>query len=123
VVWALAALLLVTLTAATGIHWARGPGAPRRHLTNPVMGHFYGAPPMALLTVGAGTILLGRDVVGPRAAIDIDWVLWFAGAVTGLAAAAVVPFVAVAVAVAGHHNAYRPRTSLTWWSFILPVLT
>jgi C4-dicarboxylate transporter/malic acid transport protein len=91
-VWALAAFLLVALTIATGIYWVRDPDAARRNLLNPVMSHFYGAPPMAFLTVGAGTILLGRDVVGLRAAIDIDWVLWFAGTVTGLAAAAVVPF-------------------------------
>ncbi|MEA2700411.1 MAG: hypothetical protein QOI66_4682 [Myxococcales bacterium] len=92
VVWALAAFLLLALTAATVMYWVRNPGAARRNLLNPVMAHFYGAPPMALLTVGAGTILLGRDVVGLRAAIDIDWVLWFAGTLTGLAAAAVVPF-------------------------------
>jgi C4-dicarboxylate transporter/malic acid transport protein len=92
VVWALAAFLLIALTAATVIHSVRYPGAARRYLLNPVMAHFYGAPPMALLTVGAGTILLGGDVVGLRAAVDIDWVLWFAGTVTGLAAAAVVPF-------------------------------
>jgi C4-dicarboxylate transporter/malic acid transport protein len=93
VVWALAAILLVALTAATVTHWVRYPGAARRHLLNPVMGHFYGAPPMAMLTVGAGTILLGRDVLGLRAAVDIDWVLWFAGTITGLAVAVVVPFV------------------------------
>jgi C4-dicarboxylate transporter/malic acid transport protein len=92
VIWALAAFLLVALTAATVVYWVRFPGAARRNLLNPVMAHFYGAPPMALLTVGAGTILLGRDVVGLRAAVDIDWVLWFAGTVTGLASAAVVPF-------------------------------
>jgi C4-dicarboxylate transporter/malic acid transport protein len=92
-VWALAAFLLVALTVATVIHWVRYPGAARRHLLNPVMSHFYGAPPMALLTVGAATILLGRDVLGLRAAVDVDWVLWFAGTATGLAAAVVVPFV------------------------------
>jgi tellurite resistance protein TehA-like permease len=58
-----------------------------------VMSHFYGAPPMAMLTVGAGTLLLGRDVLGLRAAVEIDWVLWFAGTATALAAATVVPFV------------------------------
>jgi C4-dicarboxylate transporter/malic acid transport protein len=92
VVWALAAFLLVTLTTATVTYWAREPGVALRNLLNPVMAHFYGAPPMALLTVGAGTILLGRDVLGVRAAVDVDWVLWFAGTVTGLATAAVVPF-------------------------------
>jgi C4-dicarboxylate transporter/malic acid transport protein len=92
-IWALSAVLLVALTVAFGISWARDPGAARRHLLNPVMAHFYGAPPMAVLTVGAGTILLGRDVLGLRTAVDLDWILWSIGTVTGLAAAAVVPYV------------------------------
>jgi C4-dicarboxylate transporter/malic acid transport protein len=92
VIWALAGFLLVALTAATAVHAVRFPDVARGHVLNPVMAHFYGAPPMALLTVGAGTILLGRDVLGLRAAVDVDWVLWFGGTVTGLAAAAVVPF-------------------------------
>jgi C4-dicarboxylate transporter/malic acid transport protein len=114
VVWALAAFLLVALTAATVIHWVRYPGAARLYLLNPVMAHFYGAPPMALLTVGAGTILLGGDVVGPRAAVDIDWVLWFAGTVTGLAAAAVVPFFTFT-----RHDV-RPDSAFGGW--LMPVV-
>ena len=43
-----------------------------------MISHFYGAPPMALLTVGAGTLLLGKDVIGAQAAVGIDWVLWTA---------------------------------------------
>jgi C4-dicarboxylate transporter/malic acid transport protein len=93
VIWALSAVLLVALTVAFAIACLRYPGAARRHLLNPVMAHFYGAPPMAVLTVGAGTILLGRDLLGLRAAVDIDWILWSIGTVTGLAAAAVVPYV------------------------------
>jgi C4-dicarboxylate transporter/malic acid transport protein len=93
VIWALSAVLLIALTAAFGISWLRSPGAARRHLLNPVMAHFYGAPPMAVLTVGAGTILLGRDVLGLRPAVDIDWIMWSIGTVAGLAAAAVVPYV------------------------------
>jgi C4-dicarboxylate transporter/malic acid transport protein len=114
VVWALAAFLLVALTAATVIHWVRYPDAARRHLLNPVMAHFYGAPPMALLTVGAGTILLGRDVIGLRAAVDVDWVLWFAGTVTGLAVAAVVPFFQFT------RHIVRPESAFGGW--LMPVV-
>jgi C4-dicarboxylate transporter/malic acid transport protein len=106
VVWALAAFLLVALTAATVIHWVRFPDAARGHIRNPVMAQFYGAPPMALLTVGAATILLGRDVMGLQAAVDVDWVLWFAGTVTGLAAAAVVPFFTFTRYVVGPDSAF-----------------
>jgi C4-dicarboxylate transporter/malic acid transport protein len=114
VVWALAAFLLIALTAATVGYWVRNPGAARRNLLNPVMAHFYGAPPMALLTVGAGTILLGRDVMGLRAAVDVDWVLWFGGTVTGLAAAAVVPFLMFT------RHVVRPDSAFGGW--LMPVV-
>lgn len=92
--WLLAAGLLVALLAATAAHWLRHPAVAKGHAANPVMAHFYGAPPMAMLTVGAGALLLGRDVVGLPLALDIDWVLWFAGTLTGLATTFVVPYLA-----------------------------
>ena len=92
VVWAIAGVMLIALSAATVVHWVRHPDTARGHAFHPVMSHFYGAPPMAMLTVGAATILLGRDVIGLRAAVDVDWVLWFAGTIAGLAAAAVIPY-------------------------------
>jgi C4-dicarboxylate transporter/malic acid transport protein len=92
VMWALATIWLLTLTIATVIHWLRFPETARGHIRNPVLAHFYGAPPMALLTVGAGTILLGKDVLGLQVAVAIDWALWSAGTVSGLAVAALVPY-------------------------------
>lgn len=89
---AAAVLLLVALTGATTMHWGPYPETARGHAGNPVMAHFYGAPPMAMMTVGAGTILLGKDVLGLRLAVDSDWVLWTAGTITGLATAAIVPY-------------------------------
>ena len=92
VVWASAAVLLAGLTIVTALHWRHRREVARGHHLDPVISHFYGAPPMAMLTVGAGTLLLGRDVLGLRAAVDVDWVLWFAGTVTGLLVAAAVPY-------------------------------
>jgi C4-dicarboxylate transporter/malic acid transport protein len=92
VVWALAAALLVAVTAATVVHWRRHPQAARAHARDPVMVMFYGAPPMALLTVGAGLLLLGRQVVGLRLAVDADWALWLAGTTLGLITATAVPY-------------------------------
>lgn len=92
VVWALASVLLIALTAATVVHWFTNRAAARSHHLNPVMAHFYGAPPMALLTVGAGTILLGRDVLGLPLAVGIDAVLWSAGTILGLASAIAIPY-------------------------------
>jgi Voltage-dependent anion channel len=54
IVWMLAAALLIVLLSATAVHWMRHPKAARSHAGNPAMAPFYGAPPMALLTVGAG---------------------------------------------------------------------
>jgi len=88
-VWAVAAALLIVLTGVTARQWSRNA---RGYLDDPVMAHFYGAVPMAILTVGAGTLLLGRDVIGPRAAVDADWTLWLIGTVLGLACATAIPY-------------------------------
>jgi C4-dicarboxylate transporter/malic acid transport protein len=92
IVWGLASVLLISLTAVTVAHWVTNPARARAHHLNPVMAHFYGAPPMALLTVGAGTILLGRDVLGLSLAVGIDFVLWTAGTILGLATAVAIPY-------------------------------
>src|SRR5580692_2204466 len=115
VVWAVAALLLVGLTAVTALHWQQHRQTARGHHLNPVMAHFYGAPPMALLTVGAGTLLLGRDVLGLRAAVDIDWVLWFAGTGAGLLAAAAIPYLQFT-----RHQDVDERSAFGGW--LMPVV-
>jgi hypothetical protein len=46
------------------------------------MAQFYGAPPMALLTVGLSTLLLGKDLIGLTLAVRIDAVLWGLGTLT-----------------------------------------
>ncbi|MFC4068967.1 TDT family transporter [Actinoplanes subglobosus] len=90
-VWMLAAVLLIMLTATAVRRWQDALG----HHTDPVMMHFYGAPPMAVLTVGAGTLLLGRDVIGLEAAVRVDWLLWGAGTIAGLYVAVAIPFLMV----------------------------
>ena len=92
VVWALAAAALVALTAAWAVHWTRHTDRARAHANNPVMAPFWGAPAMALMTVGTGTLLLGRDWIGLGAAIDADWVLWGLGTALGLVTATWIPF-------------------------------
>lgn len=92
IVWALASLLLILLSAATVVHWIRHRETAQSHHNHPVMAHFYGAPPMALLTVGAGTLLLGKDILGEQLALGIDIVLWGAGTMLGLASAVAVPY-------------------------------
>jgi C4-dicarboxylate transporter/malic acid transport protein len=92
VVWGLAAAMLAVVTVATAVHWWRHRETARGHVRDPVMAMFYGAPPMAILTVGAGLLLLGRPLVGTTAAVDADWALWLAGTTLGLVTAAAVPY-------------------------------
>ncbi|WP_067508495.1 TDT family transporter [Actinoplanes sp. TFC3] len=85
VVWALAAALLLAVLTAFAL---RGTS----HSDDPVLVQFWGAPPMALMTVGTGALLLGRDWIGESAAVGVDLVLWGAGTALGLAVAVAVPF-------------------------------
>jgi tellurite resistance protein TehA-like permease len=92
VVWLLAASLLVVLLVATAAHWLRSPQIARSHGHDVQMSHFYGAPPMALMTVGAGALLAAHSLLGLRVAVDLDWVLWGAGTVTGLVTTVLIPY-------------------------------
>ena len=91
-VWVIAALLLVVLLAVVGGHWLRHPTVARSHARNPQMAHFYGAAPMALLTVASGAVLVGGDLIGELAAVELAWALWVAGTVGGLFTAVSIPF-------------------------------
>ncbi|MBA2560659.1 MAG: TDT family transporter [Propionibacteriales bacterium] len=92
IVWALDVVLLAVVTGATLIHWVQHTRTARGHLDNPVMSHFYGAPAMGLMTVGAGALLVGQPLVGQTAAVRMDFVLWTAGTVLGLWTAVAVPY-------------------------------
>lgn len=91
-VWVFAALLLTGLVLIVGAHWLRHPTVARSHARNPQMAHFYGAAPMALLTVGAGALLTGHGLIGEQAAVHLHWVLWTAGTIGGLFTAVTIPF-------------------------------
>jgi C4-dicarboxylate transporter/malic acid transport protein len=92
VFWALAAAALFALAGAWTVHWMRYPEQARGHAANPVMAQFWGAPAMALMTVGASTLVVGKSVLGLRAAVDVDWVLWSAGTALGLVTACWIPY-------------------------------
>ncbi|MGW5176697.1 TDT family transporter [Streptomyces sp. NPDC004082] len=112
VVWAGAALLLAALV----IGYVRRR-AVRVHAADPVLAQFFGAPPMALLTVGAGSLLLGERVIGARAALDVDWVLWSAGTVLGLGAACTVPYLMIT-----RHRFTADAASGGWLLPVVPPL-
>jgi tellurite resistance protein TehA-like permease len=57
-----------------------------------MMAQFYGAPPMAALTVAGGTLLLGHELLGRHLALEIAWVLWVVGTIAGFGSAVVIPY-------------------------------
>lgn len=95
-VWALSLAMLLTLLAARTLHWTHHRDQARAHLLDPAMAPFYGCLSMALLAVGGGTLVLGRDWIGTTAAVAVDAVLFTAGTAIGLAAAVAVPYLMVA---------------------------
>ncbi|WP_405893035.1 TDT family transporter [Streptomyces sp. NBC_00104] len=94
-VWALALLVLVALLGARALHWTHHRDQARAHLLDPAVAPFYGCLSMALLAVGGGALVVGRDWIGVRAAVALDAVLFGAGTLVGLAAAVVVPYLMV----------------------------
>ncbi|MFE7319063.1 TDT family transporter [Streptomyces sp. NPDC057555] len=113
-VWALSALMLLTLLTARAVHWARHHDQARRHLLDPAVAPFYGCLAMALLAVGGGTLAVGRDVLGEPAAVAADTVLWSAGTLIGLVAAAGIPYLMVA-----RHTIPEGSASPVW---LLPLV-
>lgn len=114
VVWVLSAVLLVVVTVLTALHRAHHPAIARRHLDDPAMAHFYGAPAMALLTVGAGSVLLAGPLLGDRVAVGLGAVLWGAGTSLGLVTAVAVPFRAF--------TTHRVATDAAYGGWLMPVV-
>lgn len=82
--WLLAAALLVVLVAAFAVHWVRHTEHARGYARSVTMFPFYGALPMAVLTVGAGTAAVGSTVLAPDIAFAVAGTLWAIGTVGGL---------------------------------------
>ncbi|MER5443834.1 TDT family transporter [Streptomyces sp. NPDC002790] len=114
VVWALSFVLLLVLLGARALHWTHHRDRAREQLLDPTAAPFYGCLSMALLAVGAGTVLVGQDWIGVRAAITVDVVLFVAGTVIGLVAAVAIPYLMVV-----RHRIAAEDASPVW---LLPVV-
>lgn len=117
VVWIAAAAWLATLSFAWLAHAFRYRHTARGYADDAAVAPFYGAPPMALLTVGAGALLVGRDLIGLQAALAIDWTLWIVGTVAGLASALMVPYLMFT-----RHDLAPEDASATWLMPIVPPM-
>ncbi|MEV4941805.1 TDT family transporter [Streptomyces zaomyceticus] len=111
-VWALSLAMLLALVAARAVHWIRHRDQARAHLLDPAVAPFYGCLSMALLAVGGGAMIVGRDWIGLPAAVALDTVLFTVGTIVGLAAAVGVPYLMVV-----HHRI--EHASPVW---LLPVV-
>jgi tellurite resistance protein TehA-like permease len=94
-VWALSAVLLAVVLTARAGHWLLHRDQARAHLLDPAVAPFHGCLSMALLAVGAGTLVAGRDVIGRPAAVAVDTVLLTAGTVAAVVAAVAIPYLMV----------------------------
>ncbi|MGZ6763866.1 MAG: SLAC1 family transporter, partial [Nocardioides sp.] len=113
--WALDAVLLGGLLTVAARQWRDHPVRARALLSDPVDGHFWGAPAMALMTVGAGAVLVGRPVLGDGLAIGLDAVLWTLGTALGLVTTVLVPWT--------QRSCYRVRdASATWLMPVVPPM-
>lgn len=113
-VWALSAALLVLVLGATAAHHRWHPQVARGHLDDPVMSHFYGAPAMALMTVGAGAVLAGYRLIGTGPALVLDAVLWTVGTLLGLVTAVLVPYRAF--------TTHQVRADAAFGGWLMPVV-
>src|SRR5262249_55516558 len=63
---------LTLLATGALAQWVAHPERARSPLADPAVAPFYGAPPMALLTVGSGALLAGHRIIGAEAALHVD---------------------------------------------------
>lgn len=94
-VWALAVAALVAVLGARALHWTHHRDQARADLLDPAVAPFHGCLSMALLAVGGGALVVGRDWIGVPAAVALDVVLFGAGTVAGVLAAVVVPYLLI----------------------------
>lgn len=113
-VWVLSAVLLAAVLAARAGHWTAHRDQARAHLLDPAVAPFYGCLSMALLAVGGSGMVVGRDVIGHRAALALDVLLYTAGTLTGLAAAVAIPYLMIV------RHRTEPGTASPVW--LLPVV-
>ncbi|WP_411106404.1 TDT family transporter [Streptomyces sp. cmx-4-9] len=114
IVWALSALALAAVLAARAGHWIHHRDQARAHLLDPAVAPFHGCLPMALLAVGGGTLIVGKDLIGTGPAVVADTVLFTAGTAIGLVTAVAVPYLMVV-----RHRVEAQQATPVW---LLPLV-
>ncbi|MCR5977668.1 TDT family transporter [Gordonia jinghuaiqii] len=112
--WLLACAVFIGVVAATIRHWVRDPQVARGHHGHRVVAHFYGAVPMAVMTVGTSTMVVGAAIIGREAALGVDVVCWIVGTLGGVVTALVIPY--------RHLIAARPGVGEAFGGWLMPVV-
>lgn len=110
VFWAVATALFVVLLGAV----AGRRMSLRAVLADPVLAPTLGVPPMAVMTVGAATLVAGHTIVGADVALVVAATAWAIGTAGGLTAAVLV----VRTMVAQHRIAVTDASG----AWLLPVV-
>ncbi|SDU63318.1 C4-dicarboxylate transporter/malic acid transport protein [Gordonia westfalica] len=112
--WLLACIVFVSVVAATAVHWMADPETARGHHAHHVVAHFYGAVPMAIMTVGTSTLVVGAGIVGRDLALGVDVVCWIVGTLGGVVTALVIPY--------QHLIVGRARVDDAFGGWLMPVV-
>jgi tellurite resistance protein TehA-like permease len=116
-VWLLDVAVLLVVLTATALHWRHHPVTARGHLDDPAVSPLYGAPAMALMTVGAGALLVGQPLLGATAALAVAGSLWVAGTLLGLWTTVAVP-----ARLLRHPGLGRDDVNGTWLMPVVPPM-
>lgn len=92
IIWLIAFAMLIFMTIFKSYQTITKPQIIKRQFNDPVMSQFFGAPPMAFLTIAGGTLLLGPNLFGQQLALDIAWPLFWIGTISGIITAVVIPY-------------------------------
>ncbi|MFT4394410.1 TDT family transporter [Gordonia lacunae] len=114
VFWLLACTVFAAVLVATVRHWVRDPEIARGHHAHRVVAHFYGAVPMAIMTVGTSTMVVGATVIGRDLALGIDVVCWVIGTIGGVFTAVAIPY--------RHLIIGRPAVGAAFGGWLMPVV-
>lgn len=90
--WVLAVVALLVLLVVMPLTWLTHTSSLRDIANDAIAIQFFGAPPMALMTVASATVLVGQRYLGESLAVTIGWSLWAIGTVLGFIAAVAVPY-------------------------------
>lgn len=91
-IWVIASIMLIVMLLLKTVQTITNPHIIKRQFNDPVMAQFFGAPPMALLTIAGGTLLFGHNFFTQETLTVVAWSLWIIGTIIGLITAAIIPY-------------------------------